>query len=138
MSLSDLRTIAKLTKIYHQANIGGMRKPELRHLLGSMGGILPGWDHPRHWIQKAIKRPGAFRKFAAEHHGMDASGKIKPAFIQHIIDNPPTPRLKKQAVLAQNLRSFHKIKAGCYNPDSKQCPMNKLRRALEKIQAHSK
>ena len=61
-----------------------------------------------YWIKKAIRHPGAFRRYASHHHGLLPNGHLNPAFITKTIRHPPNARVHKQAVLAKTLKGFHR------------------------------
>lgn len=56
------------------------------------------------WIQKAIKRPGAFTKKA------NAAGKSVSSYTTSVLKkgSSASTRTKKQAALAKTLRGFHR------------------------------
>lgn len=55
------------------------------------------------WIQKAIKKPGSFTKYA-ERKGMSMSEAIEAG------KKSPNPTTRKRAVLAETLRKINKGK----------------------------
>lgn len=60
---------------------------------------------PAHWIQKAIKKPGALRK---ELHV--AEGKKIPEKKLKKAEHSKNPAEKKRAILAETLKSFKRKK----------------------------
>ena len=63
------------------------------------------------WIDKAIKHPGALRKTAEEHGGIDKStGNIKQSFINKAESGAYGEQTARRARLAETLEGFHKKK----------------------------
>lgn len=59
-----------------------------------------------HWIQGAIKHPGALHQKAAKAGGIDKkTGKIKASFLEKAAKEPG--KLGKQARLAETLKGLH-------------------------------
>ncbi len=63
------------------------------------------------WIKGAIKHPGALRKTAAEHGGIDkSSGDIKESFIKKAETGAYGETTARRARLAETLEGLHKKK----------------------------
>jgi hypothetical protein len=63
------------------------------------------------WIKGAIKHPGALRKVAAEHGGIDKStGNIKQSFLNKAESGAYGATNARRAQLAETLEGFHKKK----------------------------
>ncbi len=63
------------------------------------------------WIKGAIKHPGALRKVAAEHGGIDkASGNIKQSFLNAAESGKYGATNARRARLAETLEGMHKKK----------------------------
>lgn len=61
------------------------------------------------WIKSAIKHPGALRKVAAEHGGIDKStGNIKQSFLKTAESGKYGEANARRARLAETLEGFHK------------------------------
>ena len=61
------------------------------------------------WIDKAIKHPGALRKVAAEHGGIDkSSGNIKQSFLNTAESGKYGSTNARRARLAETLEGMHK------------------------------
>lgn len=58
---------------------------------------------PEHWIQKAIKKPGALHK----ELGIPAGKKI-PAKTLEKAEHSKNPKLRKRAILAETLKKMKK------------------------------
>jgi hypothetical protein len=59
-----------------------------------------------HWIQGAIKHPGALKEKAAKAGGIDKkTGKIKESFLEKAAKAPG--KLGKEARLAETLKGMH-------------------------------
>lgn len=62
------------------------------------------------WISKAIEHPGALRKVAAEHGGINKEGNIKQSFLNTAEGGAYGATNAKRARLAETLEGFHKKK----------------------------
>lgn len=62
------------------------------------------------WIKGAIKNPGALRKTAAEHGGIDKSGDIKQSFLKTAETGKYGETTARRARLAETLEGMHKKK----------------------------
>ena len=60
-----------------------------------------------HWIQGAIKHPGAFRAEAEKQGGMGKDGKIKESFMQKAASGKFGSTEAKRAHLAETLKNMH-------------------------------
>ena len=66
----------------------------------------------RKWIQKAIRNPGALRKYVRRRYGEEGftkRGTIKVSVLREIASNPRLSlKTRKRAVLALTLRKLRK------------------------------
>lgn len=60
------------------------------------------------WISKAIKHPGALRKTAAAHGGINKQGNISEKFLEQAAAGKYGSKTEKRADLAKTLKGFHK------------------------------
>lgn len=60
------------------------------------------------WIQGAIQHPGALRKTAAEHGGVNSKGNIKESFLKTAESGRYGETTARRARLAETLESFNK------------------------------
>ena len=62
----------------------------------------------KNWISKAISHPGALRKTAAEHGGLDKEGHIKQSFLKTAESGKYGETTARRARLAETLEGMHK------------------------------
>ena len=62
----------------------------------------------KHWIQGAIKHPGALTAVAEKHHGVKKEGGLKPSFVAAAASGKYGKTNQKRANLARTLKKMHK------------------------------
>ncbi len=67
----------------------------------------------KNWIQRAIKHPGALRRYVKRVYGEEGftkKGTIKVSILRELAKNAKNPTIRRRALLALTLRKLSKRK----------------------------